>query len=242
MLPPRCWAFGDDSTRLGRRLAVVADRLVASYGVPTLGNFRDPVKEIFYILLSARTTDAQYRKTHRQLWDAFCGLEALAAAPVKAIRKCIESGGLAFKRASQIRRTAQALLKAGGRHPARHLTSLDTRDAFDLLSGLPGVGPKSALCVLMYSLNADAFPVDVNVQRIAARMGVIPYGLKHYQAQRVLAAVAPEGRCKELHIGMVVHGRRVCLPRSPRCEACPLVDLCRYGRKEAARRGSSNGG
>ena len=222
------------------RFAVVADRLVAVHGVPTLGNFRDPVKEVFYILLSAKTTDAQYRKTHGKLWKTFRHLRALADAPVEDIRRCIESGGLAVKRASQIRRTAQTLLAAGGERPAKYLKSLDHRRAFEFLRGLPGMGPKSALCVLMYSLSADAFPVDVNVQRIAARMGAIRAGLKHYHAQRLLASVVPDGRCKDLHIAMVVHGRKVCLPREPKCGSCPLVDLCRRGRKELAAGGTAN--
>lgn len=222
------------------RLAVVADRLVAEYGLPRLGNFRDPVKEIFYIILSAKTTDAQYRKTHRALWEAFPDLPALAAASVAAIRRCIASGGLAGKRAGQIRRTAQALLAAGGPRPARFLKSLDLQPAFDFLTGLPGMGPKSALCVLMYSLDRDVLPVDVNVQRVAVRIGAIPAGLKHYQAQRRLAAVAPPGRGKDLHIATVVHGRTVCLPRGPRCGACPVVDLCRRGRKEVAK-GTTDG-
>ena len=214
------------------RLAVVADRLVAEYGVPTLGNFRDPVKEIFYILLSAKTTDAQYRKTHRNLWNAFPKLSDLANASIRDIRSCIKSGGLAGKRAPQIRRTARALVAAGGSLPARFLKSLDTQGAFDFLRDLPGMGPKSALCVLMYSLGVDAFPVDVNVKRIAARMGAMPPGLKHYQAQRFLADLAPEGRSRELHIGLVVHGRTICLPRRPKCGSCSLVDLCRRGRKQ----------
>lgn len=214
------------------RLAEVARRLVKAYGLPTLGNYRDPVKEIFYILLSAKTTDAQYRATNRCLRATFPTLKALASAPVSAIRRCIESGGLARKRASQIKRTAKALVKLGGTDPSRFLRELDPEQAYSFLRELPGLGPKSALCVLMYSLGIDVLPVDANVQRVAERLGAVPTGLKHYQAQRTLIAVSPEGCSRELHIGMVVHGRRLCLPRNPKCISCPLLDLCRYGRKE----------
>jgi endonuclease III len=230
--------------RVGRRsawsmkLAEIADRLVAEYGVPTLGNFRDPVKEIFYILLSAKTTDAQYRATHRRLWTAYPTLDALASAQVSGIRKCILAGGLAGKRARQIQRTARLLLARCGEHPARHLRSMNSKQAFEFIRSLPGMGPKSAFCVMMYSLDADTFPVDVNVQRIAERMGAIPSGFKHHRAQERLAQLAPIGRSKELHIGLVVHGRTICLPRSPKCQSCSLVDLCRRGTKERAQHGS----
>lgn len=213
------------------RLAVVADRLHVEYGTPSLGNFRDPVREVFYILLSAKTADARYRETFRTLFARFRTLDQLAAAPVADIRECIASGGLADKRAPQIKRTAAALQAAGGRRPNRFLRSLGPEAAYHFLLDLPGMGPKSALCVIMYSLGADVLPADVNVQRVAERMGAIPSGLSHYQAQRRLAAVAPDGHSRRLHIGMVVHGRRVCLPRLPRCGSCVLRDLCRTGRR-----------
>jgi len=219
------------------RFAEVADRLVAAHGVPRLGNFRDPIKEIFYILLSAKTTDAQYRKTHRRLWTRFPGLAALASARIRDIRRCIESGGLAAKRAVHVRQTARILLEKGGPNPAKYLKSLDETEAFALLSELPGLGPKSALCVMMYSLGFDAFAVDVNVQRIAERMGAIPPGLSHSQAQRRLARALPLGRSRDLHVGMVVHGRKICLPRTPQCGSCPLADACRTGRRERDRNG-----
>lgn len=82
--------------------AEIADRLVAEHGVPGLGNFRNPVKEIFYILLSAKTADSQYRRTNRALRLAYPTLAALASAKVQGVRKCIESGGLAGKHARQI--------------------------------------------------------------------------------------------------------------------------------------------
>lgn len=219
------------------RFALVADRLVAAHGVPRLGNFRDPVKEIFYILLSAKTTDAQYRKTHRRLWTKYPDLAELARARIRDIRQCIESGGLAAKRALHVRLTARLLLEKGGANPAKYLKSLDEAEAFAFLSALPGIGPKSALCVMMYSLDFDAFAVDVNVQRIAARMGAIPAGLTHPQAQRRLARTVPIGRSRELHVSMVVHGRTICLPRAPQCGLCPLADECRTGRREMKRHG-----
>ena len=221
------------------RLAVVSERLVAEHGTPSLGNFRDPVKEILYILLSAKTTDAQYRRTHRALMAAFPTVADLASANARAVRRCIEAGGLAGKRAAQVVAVARALRAAGGERPGRYLRRLGLREAYHFLTSLPGVGPKSAFCVLMYSLGFDVFPVDVNVQRIAERLGAIRRGLPHRLATRRLAAVAPDGRSWELHVGMVVHGRTVCLPRGPKCGECVLADLCATGRKRNG--GTENG-
>lgn len=111
---------------------------------------------------------------------------------------------------------------------------MSAQEAFDFLTHLPGMGPKSAFCVMMYSLKVDVFPVDVNVQRIAERMGAIPHRLKHYQAQKRLPSLIPAGRSRELHIAMVAHGREVCLPRNPKCGECCIRDLCRQGRATLA--------
>jgi endonuclease III len=225
------------SGRWPKTFDAIADRLVAAYGAPALGNFLDPVEEVFYIVLSARTTEAQYRKTHAALRTKFPALADLAAAPVEEILPCISGGGLANKRASQVRRLAAEFLKMG-EGPSRRLMEMSARDVFAFLTNLPGMGPKSALCVMMFSLGHDAFPVDTNVQRVASRVGAIPAGLKHYQAQQRLPALVPEGRSKELHIGMVIHGRTTCLPRAPRCESCVLRDLCAWARRTVRERGA----
>lgn len=216
---------------------IVADRLVAKYGVPSLGNLRDPVQEIFYITLSARTTDSQYRKTYRALRSRFPTLANLSAASVEDIFSCIADGGLGKKRAAQVRDIATKLLTQFGVAPSQRLRRMTAHEVFDVLTGLPGMGPKSALCVMMYSLNHDTFPVDVNVQRVASRLGALSPRLKHWQAQQRLPALVPEGRSKELHIGLVAHGRSVCLPRKPRCERCILADLCKYGMRNANKAG-----
>jgi len=80
-------------------------------------------------------------------------------------------------------------------------------------------------------LARDVFPVDVNVIRIAVRLGAIPKELDHTQSQKALARVVPDGVCKELHIALVVQGRKVCVPGVPKCGSCSLADLCPTGRK-----------
>lgn len=214
------------------RLASATLRLRAAYGVPSLGNFRDPVQEIFYIALSARTADVQYRRTHRALRQRFPTLADLGSARLADVATCVADGGLVRKRAGQMRGIARALLALGAR-PARTLRAMTAETAYDFLSHLPGLGPKSAFCVMMYSLDFDVFPVDVHVRRVLTRMGALPAGLKHYQAQERAPALVPDRVSRDLHIGLVVLGRTVCRPLRPSCEACPIRDLCRTGRKRA---------
>lgn len=211
-------------------LGRVNRHLVNLYGTPTLGNFRDPIKEIFYILLSARTTDALYRRAHRQLFSQFGDLGALVDGDVRTVERCVRGAGLGQKRASQIVQIARRLSVDLAPSPRGALRKLDAHRAYAYLTSLPGLGPKSALCVMMYSLDFDVFPVDINVQRIFERLGVLPAGLKHYRAQAIAPASVPRGLAKTLHIGLVVHGRRICTPLNPRCDECTLVTLCRHGK------------
>jgi len=221
---------------------LIADRLVQAFGVPNLGNFEDPVDEVFYIMLSARTTDSQYRKTYAALRSRYSDLSELATAPDEEIVPCLVGGGLANKRAAHARNMAAALIQLGD-DPSSQIRRMSAVEAYEFLIQLPGMGPKSAFCVLMCSLGHDVFPVDANVQRIAARLGAIHNNLKHYQAQQLLPPLVPEGRSKELHIGMVILGREVCLPRNPRCERCPIQVWCETGRKNTERgRGGVPGG
>jgi endonuclease-3 len=217
-------------------LAEVADRFVRVYGAPSLGNFADPVEELFYILLSARTAEVKYLRSHRALRTRYPTLEDLAKAPVKGIQACIADAGLSRKRARQVKEIAGRLLRHPGPDASDLLRKMSAEEVFAFLTGLPGVAAKSALCVMMYSLGWDVFPVDVNARRVATRLGLLRPGLEHRAAQASLPAFVPEGRSKELHVGFVVHGRTVCPPRRPACERCPLNDLCPFGRRELRKR------
>jgi len=216
-------------------LSQVIDRLKKEYGCPWLGNFHDPIKEIFFILLSARTSEVLYVRAMEKLFEEFPSHVALAKADVESIMDCIEGAGLGAKRSRQVILVAKRLVSDFGRNPAAHLRTMLPLDVYKYLTSLPGVGPKSAFCVMMWSLDFDVLPVDVNVQRIAARLGVIPTGLKHYQAQQRFPRFAPENRSRELHTVFMVHGRKVCVPGKPKCGECVVSDLCRTGRKRSGR-------
>ena len=209
-------------------LATVTNRLEKAYGTPSLGNFKDPVKEIFYILLSARTTESLYKRAHQNLFNEYPSLTSIASAKINGIWHCIKIAGLGKKRARQIQLTAERLLNDFGPKTRGYLRAMTASSAYEYLVSLPGLGPKSALCIMMYSLNADVFPVDVNVRRILERLGILSANLKHYQAQAIAPAYVPRGRSLALHIGLVEHGRKICLPQNEKCDICILGDLCKH--------------
>ncbi len=107
---------------------------------------------------------------------------------------------------------------------------MDLEHARALLLRLPGVGPKTAACVLLFSLGLPALPVDTHVHRVALRIGLIPPGTTAEAAHRLLEALVGEDRDRvyAFHINMIAHGRAVCRARSPNCAVCPLQECCDY--------------
>lgn len=222
-------------TKWWARFGVIADRLVAAYGTPVLGNQPDPIDEIFYILLAAKTTDVLYRRTHAALRSRFPTVDQLCNASVEEIARCIQGGGIGNLKASRIHRIANTITAELGNDPSGKLKRMTASEAYTFLAGLPGLGSKSALCVMMCSLGHDVFPVDVNVSRMAVRLGAVPAHRKHYHYQKLLPPLVPDGRSKELHVGMVVHGRTVCVPRNPKCDGCLIRYLCKYWKKRQSK-------
>ena len=106
-------------------------------------------------------------------------------------------------------------------------------EAIDFLTSLPGVGRKTAACVLLFSFDRPEIPVDTHVHRVGGRLGLIRDRASFDQAHdEILRVVDPED-AYELHINLIRHGRAVCRPR-PRCEECALRRMCPYGRRLAA--------
>jgi endonuclease III len=211
----------------------IADRLEKVHGVPSLGNVEDPTWEVFYILLSSKTAEIQYKRAFRALRDKFGKLRLLSEATDESILDCIKGGGFGPKRSRRIRLIAKRLLRELGSRPSQKLRNLTAKDCFNYLKTLPGIGSKSALCVMMYSLHFDVFPVDVNIHRVAERLGALKAGLRTDQAQKLLPHLVPDGVCKRLHITMVLQGRTTCVRQLPRCESCQIRDLCPTGKRRS---------
>ena len=95
-----------------------------------------------------------------------------------------------------------------------------------LLISLPGVGPKTAACVLLFSLDRPYFPVDTHVHRVSIRLGLVGERATAVQAQAALQEAVPPELVYDLHMGLIRHGRAVCVARRPLCSECVLADLC----------------
>ena len=176
----------------------------------------DPFQLLVATILSAQCTDERVNAVTPGLFAAFPDADALADAPLETVEDIIRSTGFFRAKARNLVGMAQAVRdRFGGVVPA---------DMADLVT-LPGVGRKTANVVRSVALGLPGLPVDTHVGRLARRLGLTddtdPVRIEHQ-----LDPMVPAADRGALSLRLILHGRAVCKARTPRCDACVLVDLC----------------
>jgi len=178
-------------------------------------------------VLSQNTSDANSGRAFEELRRRWPTWEALAAASPDDVADAIRSGGLANVKAPRILAILDEIAeRQDGRIDLSWMRSASDDEVRDYLRSLPGVGPKTAACVLAFSLGRPALPVDTHVHRVAHRLGFFGDKVSAERAHAVMEELVPPSLRVDMHVGMIRLGREICRAGRPRCEACPLNDLC----------------
>lgn len=222
------------------RLAHIDAVLEAAYGTPEaeLGNKPDPLDEAIYIILSFQTDLARFSSTWSGLRATYPSWDALARAAARDVARVLRDGGLHRQKTRTIRRLLAEVRRIAGEHSLDLLRAMHDAEAERLLRRLPGLSWKAARCVLLYSLGRDVLPIDSNTFRILKRTGVLSRRAVYRRRtlHDAIQAAVPARRRRTLHVNLVVHGQRTCLPRDPHCECCPLdADCPKVGLSSSAR-------
>ena len=215
----------DLSARAGDPM-VIHQRLAAAYGRPVWRCHGDPLDELVGTVLSQHTSDANSVRAFGRLRQVFPSWRDVLAAPVGQIEDAIRSGGLANVKAPRIKALLADLTARHGELSLDFLRDLDTPTAREFLLAMPGVGPKTAACVLLFSLGRPAIPVDTHVHRVCRRLGLVPPNATPEATEAALEAAIPAEAAYSFHINIIRHGREVCRAQRPACERCFLADLC----------------
>lgn len=214
------------------RLRRVADRLASRYGRPRR-RAEDPLDCLIETVLSQNTSDLNSGRAFAALKAAFPRWEEAARARPAAIERAIRPGGLARTKSRRIKLVLAAVRRRAGRLDLGVLRRLQPDEADAWLRGLPGVGPKTRACVLLFACGHLAFPVDTHVARIARRAGFVGPKTSAEEAHALLLPAVPAGRHLDLHLNLIRLGRELCRPRAPRCPECPMRSDCDHGRRAA---------
>jgi len=187
---------------------------------------REPIDVLIGTILSQNTSDVNSKQAFDSLLSTFGSWEDVVAAPVEYIAQAIKFGGLSRIKAVRIKQILAKIEKDQGRINLDFLNSMDISEAKDCLMRLPGVGPKTASCVLLFSLGKPSLPVDTHVFRVAKRLGLISSKVSIEKAHNLLQEQIPPSKVYQFHLHMIEHGRRICHARQPRCNECVLKEAC----------------
>lgn len=186
----------------------------------------DPLEELILTILSQNTSDVNRDRAYRALRSRYPTWEAVAAAPEPDLVETIRPGGLAATKAPRILRVLREIREREGRLDLSWMAEAPDEDVEAYLTSLPGVGRKTAACVLAFALGRPVLPVDTHVHRVATRLGLLPERTQADRAHGLLADAVPPRDRVSMHVGLIRHGRATCRAARPRCDACPLRDLC----------------
>lgn len=212
-----------------RRVRAIHRRLERHFGELLPPRRSDPLDELVLTVLSQHTSDVNADRAFTSLRRTFLTWDEIVRAAPPAVAEAIRSGGLGNTKAPRIQALLREVRDREGRFDLTSLRRMSDAEATAYLSTLPGVGPKTAAVVLAFALGRDAIPVDTHVHRVATRLGMIDARTNAERAHRVLEELVPAEIRVPLHVGLIRLGREICKAGRPRCEECPLFEVCPTG-------------
>jgi endonuclease-3 len=202
-------------------------RLRRRFGPLTPPLRRDPIDELVLTVLSQNTSDVNRDRAYRAMRERWPTWERLAGADAAELAAIIRPGGLSQTKAPRILAIlAEIRQREGGSLDLSWMRTGHSERVRRYLMSLPGVGPKTAACVLAFSLGRPALPVDTHVYRVALRLGFYDGRTSAAAAHEVMEVRVPGPLRIRMHVGLIRLGRAVCHPARPACRQCPLLDLC----------------
>jgi len=209
----------------------IVELLAAQYGETVRMKHRDPLSELILTILSQNTSDHNSRRAFGNLLEEFGDWRSVAGAAVEEIESAIKTGGLSRVKAPRIKQILNQIKEQHGSYDLDFLSDMAASEAMAWLQRLHGVGPKTASCVLLFSLGKPVLPVDTHIYRVAKRLGLIGSQVPADRAHDILGGMVPDSDVYGFHIHMIEHGRRICKAHNPLCHQCVLLRVCVTGRQ-----------
>jgi endonuclease-3 len=205
------------------RVRRIRDRLRELYGIPTAPPHHCPLDELILTVLSQNTNDRNRDVAFLALRGRFASWQEVRDAPRQAVEDAIRPGGIAKVKSARI----QQILRAIGEPLSLDwMATAPLEHSRATLCALPGVGRKTAACVLLFSFGLREVPVDTHVARVGTRLGLLRPGAPFEELHEEMLTLTPPGEELELHLNLLRHGRRTCHARAPECAACALLRMC----------------
>lgn len=250
--PARSYALRLERYRPGL-VRYVLDGLADRYGTPTWERRLDPTSELILTILTQNSADVNAEVAFEALRRAYPGdgasvphrpgagwggpglpdgiapdWAAVEAAPIPELTDVIRPGGLANQKAPRLQATLRHIRDERGDYSLEFLGAMAPLEARAWLTGIDGIGKKTASVLLLFSFGLPLMPVDRHVDRVSHRVGLMPPKATADDAHDLFRAMLQPDRIYEAHVNLIQHGRKVCHARHPDCAACPIRPRCRY--------------
>jgi endonuclease III len=218
-----------DIAALSAKALEVTRRLTELYGELPFSS-KDPMSMLVEIILSHRTRDEQTAAAYDNLLKRFGSWEVVRDAPTNEVQAVIENVNWPEVKAPRLQAIMRQITEERGDLNLDFLCDLPVEEGASWLNRLEGVGPKTTACVLLFSCRKPILPVDTHVHRVAIRLGLIGKKVSADAAHNLLQALLPNDArtIYNFHKALLRHGQRICVFERPRCNRCPLTDLCDY--------------
>jgi len=217
---------------LRAKAARVERLLTAAYGerVWRKENYSDDLAgALVATVLSQNTSDLNSGRAYASLKAAFPGgWDDVRTANITQVAEAIKSGGLANIKAPRIQAILQEIFERCGQTNLDHLRDWNDETIRSYLRSFPGVGPKTAACILMFNLGRPVLAVDTHVHRVARRLGLIGPKVSADAAHDRLQELLEDNEVYSFHVHLIEHGRRTCHAQRPACGDCPVQQECDF--------------
>jgi len=213
----------------GKPFGYIVQNLENTFGEPKLARKSDLLAMLVEVILSQATSDVNSRRTYQNLRKRFANWETILAADENEIADAIRLGGLANQKARVIKELLRQIKEANGKISLKFVEKMPNEEARGFLQNFRGIGPKTVACTLLFAAHKEVFPLDTHILRVLKRMGILPEKITDTKAHRLLDELVPTGKFYSLHVNLIRLGRKICRPREPLCEQCPLIEYCDYG-------------
>jgi len=195
-------------------------------------NHSNPFELVIAVALSAQCTDVLVNKVTKSLFEKYKTPEDYLAVPLEELQNDIRSIGLYRNKAKNIQNLCRIVLEEyNGDIPTDR----------DELTKLPGVGRKTANVVVSVAYNIPAIAVDTHVERVSKRLGICRWKDSVLEVEKTLMRKIPKEEWSLTHHRLIFFGRYHCKAQNPQCPSCPLLELCREGKKRMKGQVASNG-
>jgi endonuclease-3 len=206
----------------------VHNRLLKYFGHPEWRNPLPPMDELVSTILSQNTNDTNRDRAFNTLKERYPTWEQVRDAEEEQVIEAIKTAGLANQKGPRIQNILRQVTGQRGNLDLAFLSDLSADEASAWLMGFKGVGPKTSAIVLQFSLGKAAFPVDTHIYRVSGRLGLRPDKMNADRAHDHLAQLFPPETYYAAHLNIIRLGREICSARNPKCDICPLNDICMY--------------